>query len=408
MENELALWLSGDLVATVSRETGGKVRLRYSDAALSTFELGTPLLSIGLPLANVSYPNARTRAFLDGLLPEGEQRRVIAEQLDLSSNDTFGLIRELGRDCAGAIVVQPRDEPAPAPATTRTARPLADAEIADQVVNLKSAPLGISDHVRISLAGVQEKLLLTRLIDGSWGSPTGGTPSTHLLKPEIRAFPDTVANEAFCMRLARHLGVRTATIDTTEFGGRPLIVVERFDRLVAADGSVQRIHQEDFCQVFSRSPKDKYQHDGGPSLRQIAGILRQYADPQSLIHLLEMVFVNVLVGNGDAHGKNFSVLHHRDGRIELAPLYDSLSTLYYVDSELSMYVDNVRKARNVTYDRLVNEAIGWGMRPAAVVATLGALSERVPQALEAAASATPELPDAIIEIVTTQLRNLQP
>ena len=63
MENELALWLYGDLVATVSRETSGKVRLRYSDAALSTFELGMPLLSIGLPLADVSYPNARTRAF---------------------------------------------------------------------------------------------------------------------------------------------------------------------------------------------------------------------------------------------------------------------------------------------------------------------------------------------------------
>jgi len=408
VENELALWLYGDLVATVSRETGGKVRLRYSDAALSTFELGTPLLSIGLPLADVSYPNARTRAFLDGLLPEGEQRRIIAEQLDLSSNDTFGLIRELGRDCAGAIVIQPLDEPAPAPATTRTARPLAGAEIADQVVNLKSAPLGISDHVRISLAGVQEKLLLTRLIDGSWGSPTGGTPSTHLLKPEIRAFPDTVANEAFCMRLARHLGVRTATINTTEFGGRPLIVVERFDRLVAADGSVQRIHQEDFCQVFSRSPKEKYQHDGGPSLRQIAGILRQYADPQSLIHLLEMVFVNVLVGNGDAHGKNFSVLHHRDGRIELAPLYDSLSTLYDVDSELSMYVDNVRKTRTVTFDRLMNEAIGWGIRPADVAATLGALLERVPQALEDAAAATADLPAAIPEIVASQFTNLQP
>jgi len=143
-------------------------------------------------------------------------------------------------------------------------------------------------------------------------------------------------------------------------------------------------------------------------LRQIAGILRQYADPQSLIHLLEMVFVNVLVGNGDAHGKNFSVLHHRDGRIELAPLYDSLSTLYYVDSELSMYINNVRKTRTVTYDRLMNEAITWGMRPADAAATLGALSERVPPALEAAAAATPDVPLAIPELVMSQFKNLQP
>lgn len=210
------------------------------------------------------------------------------------------------------------------------------------------------------------------------------------------------------MRFARNLGVRTATINTTEFGGRGLIVVERFDRVVAADGSVQRIHQADFCQVFSRAPKDKYQHDGGPSLRQIAGILRQYADPQSLTHLLEMMFVNVLVGNGDAHGKNFSVLRHRDGRIELAPLSNSLSTLYYVDSERSMEIDNVRKTRSITYGRLMNEAITSGMRPAVAARTLSELSERVPQAVEAAVAATPDLPDAIPELVASQFTNLQP
>ncbi len=406
MAEELALWLYGDHVATVSREPGNRIRLRYTEEALGKYELGTPLLSIGLPLTDLPYPNAKTRSFLDGLLPEEEPRRAVAEQLDLNANDTFGLIRALGLDCAGAIVVQPSERPAPSQATTLTARPLDDQEIAERVANLKSAPLGFSDRVRISLAGVQEKFLLTRMPDGSWGEPVDGTPSTHLLKPEIRDFPETVENEAFCMRLARNLGVQTATIGTAEYGGRKLLVVERFDRVVSSAGDVERIHQEDFCQVLSLSPKTKYQSEGGPSLKQIAAVLRQFARPDSLSRLLKVAFVNVLVGNGDAHGKNFSVLHHRDGSIELTPLYDTLSTLYYIDGELSMYIDTVRKTASVTGERLVNEAVSWGMREESARQTISELCERVPDALASALEATPGLPVKISRIIASQLQQL--
>jgi serine/threonine-protein kinase HipA len=407
MVEELALWLYGDRVATVAREPGNRIRLRYTPEALAKYELGTPLLSIGLPLTEIPSPNAKTRSFLDGLLPEGEPRRAIAEQLDLNANDTFGLIRSLGLDCAGAIVIQPSDRPPPRQPTTTTALPLDDQEIAKRVANLKSAPLGLTDRVRISLAGVQEKLLLTRMPDGSWGEPVDGTPSTHLLKPEIRDFPETVENEAFCMRLARNLGIQTATIETVEYGGRKLLVVERFDRTVTALGDVERIHQEDFCQVLSLSPKTKYQSEGGPSLKQIATVLRQFASPDSLSRLLKAAFVNVLVGNGDAHGKNFSVLYQRDGRIELTPLYDTLSTAYYVDGDLSMFINNVRKMAKITGERLVNEAVSWGMREESARMTISELSGRVPEALEAALEATPGLPAAIANIVATQRRQLK-
>lgn len=406
MVEELALWLYGDRVATVAREPGNRIRLRYTPEALAKYELGTPLFSIGLPLTEIPSPNAKTRSFLDGLLPEGEPRRAIAEQLDLNANDTFGLIRSLGLDCAGAIVIQPSDRPAPRQPTTTTALPLDDQEIAKRVANLKSAPLGLTDRVRISLAGVQEKLLLTRTPEGSWGEPVDGTPSTHLLKPEIRDFPETVENEAFCMRLARNLGIQTATVETVEYGGRKLLVVERFDRTVTASGDVERIHQEDFCQVLSLSPKTKYQSEGGPSLKQIATVLRQFASPDSLSRLLKAAFVNVLVGNGDAHGKNFSVLHQRDGRIELTPLYDTLSTAYSVDGDLSMFINNVRKMAKVTAERLVNEAVSWGMREESARMTISELIGRVPEALEAALEATPGLPAAIANIVATQRRQL--
>jgi serine/threonine-protein kinase HipA len=402
MAEELAVWLYGELVATVSREQNNRLRLRYTQEALARYELGMPLLSIGLPLTDVPYPNARTRSFLDGLLPEADQRRVIAEQLDLNANDTFGLMRALGLDCAGAIVVQPDVSPAPRQATTLTAAPLTDEEIAARVANLRNAPLGVSNRVRISLAGVQEKLLLTRMPDGRWGEPVDGTPSTHVLKPEVRNFPDTVENEAFCMRVARNLGLRAASIQTTEYGGRKLIVVERYDRVISGSGDVERVHQEDFCQALSLPPKSKYQENGGPSLKRVSAVLRQYARPDSLSRLLQATFVNVLIGNGDAHGKNLSLLHQRDGSIELTPLYDLVSTLHYVDGELAMYIDHVRKTSKVTRERLINEAVSWGMQEVSAQIIVDDLGERAPEAIERAHHETPGVPDGVLRIVESQ------
>ncbi|MBI2162364.1 MAG: HipA domain-containing protein, partial [Candidatus Rokubacteria bacterium] len=110
-----------------------------------------------------------------------------------------------------------------------------------------------------------------------------------------------------------------------------MIIVERYDRIVRSDGRVERIHQEDFCQATAIPPEKKYEEDGGPTLRRIAGILQEVAGPDSLETLLRAVTINVLIGNGDAHGKNFSLLHDASGSLRLAPLYDLLSTLAYGD-----------------------------------------------------------------------------
>ena len=305
MEDELSVWLYGARVAVIGRERD-RLRLTYSEEALTTYPLGTPLLSLSLPVSSRRYTHGVVRPFLDGLLPEGTSRRAIAYDLHVNASDTYGLIRLLGRDCAGAMVIQPSGDLAPPLASTTTAEPLSTEDINELVRNLKSAPLGVGGRVRISLAGVQDKLVLTRMRDGNWGRPVDATPSTHILKPEIAAFPDTVQNEAFCMRVAKHLGLNVASVATTQIGGRTLLVVERYDRVIGADGTVRRIHQEDFCQATGVAPEQKYQEDGGPSLSRIAGILRDLGPPGSLERLLEAVTLNVLIGNGDAHGKNFS------------------------------------------------------------------------------------------------------
>jgi serine/threonine-protein kinase HipA len=402
----LAVWLDGVRVADISQERH-RLRLTYTEDAIRQYELGVPLLSLPLPLTAQRYPHGIVRAFLDGLLPEGDARQAIARDFGVSTDDTYGLIRAVGRDCAGALVIQPDDEPAPPRPTTLTAEPLTEAQIADLVANLRSAPLGVGGRVRISLAGVQEKLLLTRMPDGKWGRPVDGTPSTHILKPEIATLPDTVENEAFCMRLAKYLGLSAASVETTLVNGRKLIIVQRYDRVIHQDGSVQRLHQEDFCQATGVLPDKKYQEDGGPSLARIAGILQAVAPATDVEALLRAVVLNVLIGNGDAHAKNFSLLHHPPGALGLAPLYDLMSTLYYGDDRLAMYIDSVQRTRRVTADRILGEAARWGLLRRRASQIIADILDRTPDAIALAMAETPSLPAEIPAIIDSQLAQVK-
>jgi serine/threonine-protein kinase HipA len=403
--DELAVWLYGERVAVIDRERD-RLRLTYTEEALGRYPLGTPLLSLSLPVSSRRYAQGIVRPFLDGLLPESESRRSIARDVHIPERDTFGLIRALGRDCAGAVVIQPAEDPTPPAPTTTTAEPLSPDEIEVLVRDLKSAPLGVGGRVRISLAGVQEKLVLTRMPDGSWGRPVDGTPSTHILKPEIAAFPYAVENEAFCMRVAKHLGLDVAFVETTEIEGRKLIVIERYDRVVASDGTVKRIHQEDFCQATGVAPERKYEEDGGPSLLRIAGILRDVAAPDSLERLLEAVTVNALIGNGDAHAKNFSLLHTEEGTLTLTPLYDLTCTLCYGDDRLAMYIDNINRTNRVTVERIANEALKWGVSKERATKTILNLLERAPAAIAASRDETEGVPEEMVSTIEGQLAQL--
>lgn len=403
--DELSVWLYGDRVAVIDRHRG-RPRLNYTSEALTRYALGTPLLSLSLPVSERRYPQGIVRPFIDGLLPEGESRKSIARAVRVRPDDTYGLIREIGRDCAGAVVIQPADDPAPPTATTLTADALTPSDVAALVANLRSAPLGTSGRVRVSLAGVQEKLLLTRIPDGRWGRPVDGTPSTHILKPEIAAYPKTVENEAFCMRIAQNLGLDVAAVETTEIAKRKLIVVERFDRSVSTEGAVARIHQEDFCQATGVSPDTKYEEDGGPSLKRIADILQSVAATDSLERFLQAVTLNVLIGNGDAHAKNFSLLHHASGALTLTPLYDLMCTLHYGDNRLAMYIDTVQRIDRVTAARVANEAVGWGMSRDRAAATISDILARAPTAMATAREQTPGLPSELFATVESQLARL--
>jgi serine/threonine-protein kinase HipA len=403
----LAIWLYGHQVAVVEKQRNNRLRLSYTEYALKTYEGGTPLLSLAFPLTGDRYPNGATRAFLDGLLPEGEPRRAIAQDLDLPASDVFGLLAALGKDSAGALVIQAEDAPSPPLPTTLTAEPLTEDALAELIANLHRAPLGIDRNVRLSLAGVQEKLLLTRMPDGIWGRPVEGTPSTHILKPEIEPFQNTVENEVFCMTVAKNLGLSVAPVETILVDEHPVLVVERYDRVVDPDGTVHRIHQEDFCQALGLSPDKKYEQDAGPSLARIARVLQDFAEPSAPETLLRALTLNVALGNCDAHAKNFSLLHTQAGGLRLAPLYDLLSTrLYPLDDKLAMYVDSMQKADHVTVERIVNEANRWGMIRRIAEEIVADSLDRLPAAVTQATEEIGTLPHSLAELINKRVDQL--
>jgi len=208
-------------------------------------------------------------------------------------------------------------------------------------------------------------------------------------------------------RISKHLGLDVAAVETTEIAGRRLIVAERYDRTVGADGAVERVHQEDFCQATGTPPDTKYEEDGGPSLRRIAGIVQSVATLDSLQRLAQAVALNVMLGNGDAHAKNLSLLHHRSGALSPAPLYDLMCTLYYGDDRLAMYVDSVQRSDRVREERIVNEIVRWGAPPTRTAEIVGDLLERAPAAIAAAREETDGVPDDLAATIERQVTRLR-
>jgi serine/threonine-protein kinase HipA len=135
----------------------------------------------------------------------------------------------------------------------------------------------------------------------------------------------------------------------------------------------------------------------------VADILQATAAAGSTELLLAAVTLHVLIGNGDAHAKNYSLLHQPSSVLELAPLYDLMSTLHYRQDRLAMYVDTVQRTSRVTGDRILNEAAKWGLSRRLAATMVADLLDGVPAAVAAAAAETPGLPAEIPSLVERQV-----
>lgn len=266
-------------------------------------------------------------------------RERLATRLRKDPTDVFGLLKEVGRDCAGAVQIVPEGE-ALNHESTEDVEWLTERELALTLDELSDRPLADDPArgIRISLAGAQDKLVVV-FRDDRFGLPRAATPSSRILKPpstvrrgrrgDRLAYPDLVANEAFCMSLGAMTGFAVAKTEVLPIEGEPTLLIERYDRTLE-DGRLRRIHQEDFCQALGVPSRLKYEQDGGPGTRAFLELIDRWSvdvasDRDALIGRIAF---NFLIGNADAHAKNYSLLHSADG-IRLAPAYDLVSTAVY-------------------------------------------------------------------------------
>ena len=353
MTRTLLIWWDGRLVGQLTQDRHGELGFAYTPEWLSTGE--APPLSASLPKRAEPFSRRECRPFFGGLLPEEAQRDAAALALGVSRANDFALLDRLGGDVAGALQLLPPGEvPAPlAPGQGPTR--LDDAGLIRVLDALPVRPLLAGEEgLRLSLAGAQSKVPVA-LVDGAVALPAPGQPTTHILKPPISRFAATTENEAFVMRLAAAIGLDVAPVEARIVQDRTFLLVQRYDRAVDDDGTVRRIHQEDFCQALGVPPETKYASEGGPTLEDCFGLLRRVATRPAvdLLKLLDAVIFNVIAGNADAHGKNFSILYDTDGP-RLAPLYDLLATVAYPDLSPKFAMKIGRRATLAELD-----AKGW-------------------------------------------------
>jgi serine/threonine-protein kinase HipA len=373
----LEVVLSGHPIGHLHQHRGG-LRFTYAPQALDAHPRNRPLLSCSLPVDDRPQPAG---PFFEGLLPEGQHRAALAARADVAASDSFGLLARYGRDIAGAVSLHSRVDDAE---RTPAVLPLSGQELEDEVAALPDRALGVHDDSELSLAGLQDKLLLVDLGDGAWARPIAGFPSTHILKLDDRRFPGIVAAEADVMALARAAGLTTVDTTLTTLAGIPCLIVERFDRRRSSDGAVERIHQEDACQALGVMPAHKYElrrGGGGPELSQIAEVLDRYAtDPTAQMDRLAAVAAfTAIIGNADAHGKNLAFLHTAPGTIELSPLYDQVPTRLWpkLQADAAMTVGGGVNLDAITAERIGAEAKLWHHSPKRAAAAATATAEVV-------------------------------
>ena len=325
MEN-LAVFLLGERVGVLEADRG-KLTFRYLPDYLRKADAAA--ISYSLPLQSEPFDSAVTSVFFDNLLPPDVVRKRLGKILHLSRHNIFGFLKAIGGDCAGAIALYPTTGSEMTGASAPAFRELSDDEAAQILMDLPKRPLNIGkeEGFRISGTGAQDKLIAC-VKAGKILLPLFGAPSTHIIKPPVEAYHDSVFNEFFCIRLAQAMELPAPECEILTLKNVPYYCVTRFDRQ-SVDGEVCRLHQEDFCQLFSVDPEKKYENEGGPTIPKCFQLIKKMRiGTVGQVDFLRRVIFNVLIGNGDAHAKNFSLLY-RGKNIQLAPVYDLLCTEIY-------------------------------------------------------------------------------
>jgi serine/threonine-protein kinase HipA len=321
------------------------------------------------------------------LLPENEQLRTLGQLLGMARSDVIGLLSAIGGDTAGALSIGQ-----PGRTSSVQWRPVGTPDELEGILeDLPNKPFLVGEEgVSMSLAGAQSKLAVAVDEGGHICIPMNGSPSTHILKPDSPRLPGSVQNEAFCLTLARRMKIPTSNIATGKAGKRTFLLVKRYDR-TDVGGRWRRLHQEDYCQALGIQPSAKYESNQtgirGPTLKDMFEVTRRHLPATDIIRLLDMVVVNVLCCNTDAHAKNYSIMIRGNGA-SLAPIYDIMCGEVWGNVTKNFAQKIAGKSRGDDlkgrdWQRFAREC---GLNPRQVVDRVGALAKSAIAEAEAAAS----------------------
>ncbi|MBF6058069.1 type II toxin-antitoxin system HipA family toxin [Thiomicrorhabdus heinhorstiae] len=318
---KLYVFYQNQLVGELLKLSAKQLQFSYASEWLSAKNAFA--LSISLPLSVEPFEHAET--FFANMLPEGEVRDALCRKLGLSIKNDFGLLAEVGGEVAGAISIFDR----PVLPDYETQRiELDETKLVELLEALKTTPFKALDgEIRLSLAGAQNKLPVIKLDDTKtrFALPVSqDLATTHIIKLRNPHFENLVLNEVMSMRLAKAVGLNVPDVGFLRVADELHFIVERYDRIRG-----KRLHQEDFCQAMGIDADNKYETEGGPSLKACSELIRQYSHKPAadMMQFVRWVLFNIVIGNRDAHGKNIAFLYQP--KCELTPFYDLLSTQCY-------------------------------------------------------------------------------
>jgi len=340
--------LHGQIIGTLTRLPGDRVLFAFTESYVADENRPTLSLSfkdaLGSLIIDVRPTQTRLPVFFANLLPEGTMRDYLAARASVKPEREFFLLAVLGRDLPGALEIQPAD----------AGMPLDE----DAIVSAELVADPASDTaLHFSLAGVQLKFSAVKGAAGGLTVPADGVGGSWIVKLPSAKFPNVPENEFAMMELARRVGIavpETGLIPLSHISGLPsgidtvgehAYVIKRFDR--AANG--ERIHIEDFAQVFAVYPERKYER---ASYRNIAEVLWAETGEAGIVEFIRRLVFNALIGNADMHLKNWSLIYPDRHHASLAPAYDFVSTIAYLpDDRLALTFVDSKQFSSVTSDQ---------------------------------------------------------
>lgn len=361
--------------------------LTYTPEWVATGFPLSPSIPFGKP------EDGAVRRYLQNLLPEGQWLDDLAANYHLSKQNVFGLVRAMGSDVTGGVLFLPLGM---SPPRNPRFREVPKSEMRQRIAARANQPIWEWDgQLRLSVAGLQEKLPILRLPDGKMGLGDESLCSTHILKMSQKTDMHLVLNEYICMTLARDVGLPVAPVKLLRFD-EPVLEVQRFDRELK-DNVVKRNHIIDGCQLLDLPPEYKYERNlgSGPDVRDIregASLPRLFGATETAeipavarLRLLQWSLFQLLIQNPDAHGKNISFFVGRRG-LTVAPAYDLLNIAIYkdrnFDRELAMAVGDEFDSESLRAYQLVEMANTCSLKPKWIASELKKIGGKLIVALD--------------------------